>query len=185
MATSADTIWYSDIMAKGASEDDLCRFATTVPKVKYTKDQQENNRRERQRTSIVSLLDFVMKRPSKAVDIWASIQSGLIVDQDKGSASSPKGEGSDSMGVASFRKVTKDFKVECFLSLPDPVPAKVFELMHLKDPHSNDDVFTQLFNIDSGDRVPNDCQDGARARNAVAPVGDQPGRQGLVYGVGS
>lgn len=105
------------------------------------------------------MLDYVMKHPSQAVDIWSSIQSGLIVEQHIGSAGAQKSDEPEAMGVASFRKVLREFKVQCFLALGDKMDKSVFEAMHLADPHSIDDVFTQLFKIDHTDKIPQDCQD--------------------------
>ena len=74
--TSSQCIFTND-PTNNLLESGLCAFADRVPKVKLSKNQNENNSRVRARNAIVKTLDYMLKHTGQAESIWDSVQSEL------------------------------------------------------------------------------------------------------------
>ena len=114
----ADDIWCAPVVPKGSAVGALATFATRVPAIKGSRDTLEVNRRTICRESIVKLVDYAMKRPTAALDIWSSLESNLIVAPEKPvEHNSSQSLSNNSLNASTVRKLDTNFKCRTYLRL--------------------------------------------------------------------
>ena len=95
-------------MGKGVfTPDKMASLAMKVPAVRPSSNQLESNQRHNARQCVMKTIDFMMKNPMSAKDIWSSIDSGAVVSEPQGQGGSstdtpqktPKATTFGSMGI--------------------------------------------------------------------------------------
>lgn len=132
----------------------LATLATKVPKLKKASSVQDMNRRERIRNSTVKLIDFFMKNPSQAVDIWASVDSQGFKDDAASKQSAPAAEAKDSFDVTTMGKLPVGAKARVIVSMPDGPTVSLMDMIYDKDKNAIQDMFYLFFRYDPKDRIP-------------------------------
>ena len=162
MASGSDSIWVGGLFCKGAKAGDLAAFAQKVPKVRVCRQALENNRRERIRTCTMKVLDHMLQNPNSSVDIWASLESNLIVlDESKlvESAGNFGGPPSLVLNKTTFGKLGSDKKAMVYINLPDGPSVDLLNKIDDKDPRALHDMFVMHFQLQKSDKIPDEMQD--------------------------
>ena len=116
------------------NESELTSYARRVPAVAKVRDAKENNRRERCRTCVVKLVDFVIRKPEAAVELWTSVESDIVGPV----ASLHKPEVVDEMiacktGAASVGQLRVEQKAMILCALPEGPSASLLDKIHVVD----------------------------------------------------
>ena len=147
-----DDIWATPLVAKDAGPSSIAGLATKVPKVKKSESQQERNRREILRSATVKCINFLLWRPSEAVNVWNAIECDLI---PKAASGLSLAQGSaKKIAVSTFGKLTSNDLACWLVSLPGGPQKIILDLMDAKDPDSIQDTCTFLLQLRKHDVLP-------------------------------
>jgi ElaB/YqjD/DUF883 family membrane-anchored ribosome-binding protein len=108
-------IWASNAFKES---QEMSTLADRVPRTRKTTNDAVNATRSRIRRAVQKTIDFMLKNPEAAVDVWSTIESGMIQGT----------RGCDAIGMAketihddtwagkSLAKVSTKVKAKCFVA---------------------------------------------------------------------
>lgn len=158
LAVKTDMFTASPSKPAAGDHSGLARLAAQVPKVKMTSDQAENNKRNRIRSSMVNIIDWVCKNPEKCPDVWLSLSHGQVVSiasncidgGDEGTAI----DATNPFDKPTFGKVSTDALAKWLCGLPDGPSKDLIDLVDSQDARAVRDIFTALLQLRPIDRIP-------------------------------
>ena len=116
MATKgATSIW----MGKGIfKEGELASLAQKVPAVRPTQNQFESNQRHNARQCVMTTIDYMMRHPMAAKEIWYSIDSGAVVsDTSPGADGSSTDTPQETLKASTVGGIPNTYKASVYLAL--------------------------------------------------------------------
>lgn len=147
----------------GGDASGLARLATLVPKVRLCPDAAENNRRNRIRSSMVSIVDWVCKHPEQCPDLWVSITGGdILKGSGAGAADTIDGTNSNAFDKPTFGKVHSNDLAKWLCNLSDGPSRNLVDLIDSQDGAAVKDIFTALLQLRSSDRIPMEARKDVR-----------------------
>lgn len=153
--TDEDQCMWACPVVKSSSNSGLATLAEKVPATKPSKDQKEQNRRHMIRGAIVKLVDFVMKNPSAAIPLWASVEGDLIADVSARSADKKL----DLSKVTSFGKVPAELLASWLRGLKGGPSQQTLDKMHTADSQILHDIGTLILQLRRSNALPKSLQD--------------------------
>ena len=157
------SIWAGKVFDSD-NEHELTCFAKRVPQVKKGNSQSENNARSRIRTCLVKCLDFMLKNPDAAPEMWNSIECGDVISYHKeekmeqlSPAKPAKSEEWKSFG--SMKPTAKAWVYPAMPDLKDEVTAELLDKMNHQYPRAISDVFDYHYQVHRLDKIASEGQD--------------------------
>ena len=140
----------------------VSKLAASVPQVRLTQDQSENNKRATARWSLVQLIDWAIKNPYQIQDVWNQVNSGLVgkaPETSENGASSEANFGSPSKFLGStFGKVKTQTKALAMAQLQGGPTMELLNMIDDKDSGAVDDIFKLVTKFENSDKVPEAAQ---------------------------
>ena len=167
MPKAYDNMFMAVVLKDGAK---LATLAERVPTMRPHRDQVLNNERIRIHAAIVSIVDFVMKHPQHARDIWGSIESNtLFVVEEK----TDKDEKSEALApacslnswdssVKTFGQIESNLKWGVMVQVNEDLTRELAQHIDAKDPNACGDIFESQFQVCKDQEIPAELQDVSR-----------------------
>ena len=133
--------------------------------MKPAKSPLETNRRHVAREAMVNTLDWLLRNPMSAPEVWGAISSGSVVDKSQVDGSSvgggdTGGTAAGSNGIAStFGKCSVHVKATVYARLPGGPDITLMDLIDDVDRMAVHDMFRMHFQVEHSDKVPEAAQD--------------------------
>ena len=150
--------WVGNFEPKVKADHGFCRFATTLPNYKPTKDDRENIKRARRRLCIQKILNHCMRNPQDAEDIWSSIDTKLIGSSTDDASTTAASRIVKQENVASFGRLSSAAKATIISLLPQGPKKELLDMIDDKDPMAIHDIFDMIFHTCKKDRIPENCR---------------------------
>ena len=151
MTDECEQIWASKVFDK----EGKTIISSKVPHVRSSKSVKEMNARNRIRSCTVKLFDHVMRHPSQAVEIWASVDSEELVSKSPAKSPLVQTDARDLFeSVTTMGKLSHTAKAQVLSAMPNGPSADLLNRMHDRDSRAIHDVFYLVFRYGPQDRVP-------------------------------
>ena len=140
-AESVDvSIWQRCPLDRG-NRAALCPLASRVPQIKPHKNVQLHTKRSTARESIVRIIDWLLKHPLQANDIWCGISNGTMI---QAASAPPRGLSAGQLVAnlpTTFGKLDVGIVAGVYTSMKDGPTADLLDKMHDKDAQAIKDAF--------------------------------------------
>ena len=154
----AEAVWSGKVFGKTGRAS----LAEKVPGVKNSTNPKTMNQRLRIRSCVGKLTDHVIRHPSQAVEIWASVDSEDLVAEVSLPANDAATSASDTFStVTTMGKLSQTAKATVLVAMPGGPDIDLLNKMNDCDPRAIHDIFYVAFRYSPQDRIP-EC-----ARTAV------------------
>ena len=152
------SMWLGKIFESEEADGMAC-FAKRVPAVKKSANQAENNARSRIRMCMMKAIDYMIKHPNAAPEVWNSIESGDMITVpevavlEKQLSPQKPGRCHEWKTFGSMKPAAKAWLYLAMEDLRSEVSEELLDKMNDEDPHAISDAFDMHFQVHRLDKI--------------------------------